>query len=482
MLKLFCYFFISFILWGTIDSAIYAQLFDEKLDYFVGSAPFTLVAEDFDGDNDIDLATGLSITPLATDGEGWISVIMNNGDGTFTKPNLYFAGDEPAVSSADFDNDGDIDLVSVDFSTNFIYIILNEGNGIFTMTDSFPSGGLSPNELCTPDLNGDGYFDLAVPLFFSNRLAIFFNNFSNGDSSFIGPVYYTVGNNPHSVVSADFDIDGDSDLVVTNNGSRDISVLLNDGNGGFPNNTTYRVGSFPQSLSLADYDGDGCLDIAVPNAGSTYATILYGNCDGTFGSRLDVTGCRPHAIVSADFDLDNDIDMAIGNAEGSCVNVSVLLNNGNGTFAPYFTLEAGHGPHQGVAKDFDKDGDLDLAFINYYDDVLPGEEISIFFNQTYPTTPVASELDFPKTFLLEQNYPNPFNPTTTIRIQIPEWSYVVIKVYDVLGNEIITLVNEEKSTGSYEVEFDATDYPSGIYFYRLQAGSFIETKKMILLK
>lgn len=90
---------------------------------------------------------------------------------------------------------------------------------------------------------------------------------------------------------------------------------------------------------------------------------------------------------------------------------------------------------------------------------------------------------------LQQNYPNPFNPKTTIKYQIPELSFVIIKVFDVLGNEIVTLVDEENPTGSYEVEFDAMGLPSGIYFYRLQvvptgrqAGSFVETKKMILLE
>jgi hypothetical protein len=83
---------------------------------------------------------------------------------------------------------------------------------------------------------------------------------------------------------------------------------------------------------------------------------------------------------------------------------------------------------------------------------------------------------------LEQNYPNPFNPNTTINYQIPELSFVTLKVYDVLGSEITTLVNEEKPVGSYEVEFDATILSSGVYFYRLQAGSFVETKKMVLMK
>jgi hypothetical protein len=95
----------------------------------------------------------------------------------------------------------------------------------------------------------------------------------------------------------------------------------------------------------------------------------------------------------------------------------------------------------------------------------------------------------PEEFSLSQNYPNPFNPSTTIRYSIPAslnpskgGTLVTLKVYDVLGNEVATLVNEEKPAGSYEVEFSASQLSSGIYFNKLQVGSFIETKKMILMK
>ena len=88
----------------------------------------------------------------------------------------------------------------------------------------------------------------------------------------------------------------------------------------------------------------------------------------------------------------------------------------------------------------------------------------------------------PKEYQLAQNYPNPFNPNTTIRYSIPQRSNVVLKVYDVLGNEVATLVNEEKDRGVHTINFDATQLASGIYFYRLHAGSFVETKKMILLR
>ena len=93
----------------------------------------------------------------------------------------------------------------------------------------------------------------------------------------------------------------------------------------------------------------------------------------------------------------------------------------------------------------------------------------------------------PNQFYLYQNYPNPFNPSTKIRYTIPAvgtslMKFVQLKVYDVLGNEVTTLVNEEKPTGYYEVNFNASQLASGIYFYKIQAGSFVSTKKMILLR
>jgi len=92
------------------------------------------------------------------------------------------------------------------------------------------------------------------------------------------------------------------------------------------------------------------------------------------------------------------------------------------------------------------------------------------------------EVIHPLEFTLEQNYPNPFNPSTTINYEIAEQRLVNLKVFDILGNEVAVLVNEEKNTGSYEVDFDATGLSSGIYFYKLQAGDFVQTKKMILLR
>jgi hypothetical protein len=103
-------------------------------------------------------------------------------------------------------------------------------------------------------------------------------------------------------------------------------------------------------------------------------------------------------------------------------------------------------------------------------------------NIVYKMTGVDDDKINLKDFSLCQNYPNPFNPTTKISWQSPVGSWQTLKVYDMLGNEVATLVDEYKPAGSYEVDFNAVGLSSGIYFYKLQTGLFVETKKMILLR
>jgi len=128
--------------------------------------------------------------------------------------------------------------------------------------------------------------------------------------------------------------------------------------------------------------------------------------------------------------------------------------------------------------------------------VTVGKEVSAFVQQFYNSNfddnvlPVEDENNFiVEEYKLYQNYPNPFNPSTSIQYAVSSLptgqagrQFVSLKVYDVLGTEIAVLVDEEKPAGTYEVEYNASNLPSGVYFYQLNAGSFIETKKMILIK
>jgi len=97
-------------------------------------------------------------------------------------------------------------------------------------------------------------------------------------------------------------------------------------------------------------------------------------------------------------------------------------------------------------------------------------------------TPSDKPNALPASFALSQNYPNPFNPSTVISYQLPVTSQISLKVYDVLGREVATLVSERKAAGNYSVTFDASKFSSGVYFYKLQAGNFVQTKKMLLVK
>jgi hypothetical protein len=112
--------------------------------------------------------------------------------------------------------------------------------------------------------------------------------------------------------------------------------------------------------------------------------------------------------------------------------------------------------------------------------------IQNIYNNNYQidsTTSIADKhLSVPSNYLLYQNYPNPFNPITKIKYSLPLSDNVQIKVYDILGREIKTLLNEYKQAGTYEIEFDAGNLLSGVYFYSIRAGNYTATKKLILIK
>ena len=125
-----------------------------------------------------------------------------------------------------------------------------------------------------------------------------------------------------------------------------------------------------------------------------------------------------------------------------------------------------------------------VYFVDQFTGWAVGDNSTILHTTNGGTTFFEEEEieETPTNYVLTQNYPNPFNPSTKIRYSVPQSSQLIIKVFDVLGNEIETLVNEQKTIGTYELTWNTENLPSGVYFYQIKAGSFMETKKMILLK
>jgi hypothetical protein len=128
--------------------------------------------------------------------------------------------------------------------------------------------------------------------------------------------------------------------------------------------------------------------------------------------------------------------------------------------------------------------------VNYVGRLLGCVIDGVMYGDTTVVSVDDEENPIATSFKLEQNYPNPFNPSTVISYRLPVTSNVTLKIYDILGNEIATLVNEKKPTGKYEVEFNAMNLPSGVYFYQLTVGgpetssgqAFRQTKKMLMIK
>ena len=119
--------------------------------------------------------------------------------------------------------------------------------------------------------------------------------------------------------------------------------------------------------------------------------------------------------------------------------------------------------------------------IRVYNRVLTQEEIDSLNNEGISSVEMTNAL-IPEEFKLNQNYPNPFNPSTTVNFSIPEATFVSLKIFNSLGEEVETLVAEELGGGNYKYDWNAINLPSGIYFYKLQSENFVETKKMILMK
>ncbi|HEY9164595.1 MAG TPA: T9SS type A sorting domain-containing protein [Candidatus Kryptonia bacterium] len=127
-------------------------------------------------------------------------------------------------------------------------------------------------------------------------------------------------------------------------------------------------------------------------------------------------------------------------------------------------------------------GLFDHPYVDVNGNFFDYEGYEVTFTYALITAVQPGKSNLPGSFSLEQNYPNPFNPTTTIKYQLAMNSNVTLKVYDVLGREVETLVNERQSAGSHNLTFNASNLPSGVYLYRLQAGTFTQVKKMILMK
>jgi len=230
----------------------------------------------------------------------------------------------------------------------------------FATEISFPVGA-DPSSVVTADLNGDGKSDVVVTNYQDNSVSVLLGN---GNGTFLPEQRYPTGLGPTAVAVSDVNGDGRPDLVVANFAGNSVSILLGNGNGTFQSQQTFAVGAGPDSLALSDFNLDNRTDLAVANAFDGTISLLLGNGNGSFQSQQTfAAGASPGSLAAADINGDGRSDLLLDNSAGATV--SILLGNGDGTFQARQTIAAGNDPGSLVLADFNGDKRIDLAVSNH---------------------------------------------------------------------------------------------------------------------
>ncbi|MCB0728325.1 MAG: T9SS type A sorting domain-containing protein [Ignavibacteriae bacterium] len=486
------------------DSVLYMDVSTLNLPVSAVSGPgMDVEAADFDMDGDLDIVIAREFAPNV--------LLLNQGNGVFingTQGRLpQFNYDSEDIGIADFDQDGDPDLIFASEDNAVHEFYLNDGNGVFTLRQNILPNSIS-NGLLVIDLNNDNYPDLifgnsgpgnpATPA--EARVLINNKDLSFGDETALRlPAGLLMV--PQDIKKTDIDNDGDQDLIFGNEtGNR---ILINNGSGVFTDETLQRLplpgNEETRKVTLEDIDNDGDLDMFFANVQfrsgmNPQNRLLINNDSGYFtdetSTRLPVDNEHTTEGVFLDVDLDNDPDLITSNV---FVNrpVKVFLNNGQGVFEertssifPPGVVAEGLGI---ITEDLNNDDLKDIYIVHRRTSQSLGNDRLLLRIDT-GTVGIGyfnTSSSIPDNASLFQNYPNPFNPSTNLGFGISEFGYVSLKVYDVLGNEVSTLVNQNLSPGNYNYQLSTVNYQlsGGIYFYTLKVnGVLVDTKRMVLLK
>jgi hypothetical protein len=320
-----------------------------------------------------------------------VNILLSNGDGSFTlgpgspiyipKPPYDTLPTQDPVFAAvgNFSNSGHVDLAVAEFANESAMILFGDGRGGFTPASTAIFSGNEPAVIGVGDFIGNGNLDLAI----ANSLGVLTIEQGYGDGAFNALADPEDSlNGVAAVVVGDFNGDGILDLAVTANIEQSyVLVFLGNGDGTFTlaPDSPYVVGANPITLIAADFNGDGHTDLAVANADDNTVSILLGNGDGTFipapGSPIAV-GLGPNGLAFGDLNSDGKLDLAVANTLDNTV--TILLGNGDGTFtaAPSSPIAAGDGPISIAVADFNGSGRLGLAVANLF-----GNTVSILVQQ-----------------------------------------------------------------------------------------------------
>jgi len=322
-------------------------------------------AADLDDDGWIDLAT---VNEVSAD----LRVFMNRADGSglyesVKLPPFPIGVESSPNETADFDQDGKIDLAVSAAQGDGVWIVRGAGNGAFSGSQVVPTGD-EAHGVAVLDVDGDADLDIVDALAGDNEMAVLLND---GGGTFGSPTYFDSGcSGEWGLASGDLDGDGITDLVVGCVGDQQIGVMLGNGDGTFTVLPSQNADGSPWQVTLGDVDGDGDLDATLANSyQSNGGGLLLGNGDGTFGAPITVdTGGHAPATDLGDLDGDGDLDWVLSGFGGGLWKLYVNDGAGNFTFDQEFAATAN--PSCAVLLDVDNDGDLDMGLTDEIDDTV----------------------------------------------------------------------------------------------------------------
>jgi hypothetical protein len=344
------------------------------------SGPSALTAADFNNDGKLDLA-------VTNSGANTVSILLGNGNGTFGTRVDYATGLAPAaVAAGDFNHDGIMDLVVANQANNTVSILLGSGGGGFKPQKVYSTGD-QPFAVAIADLNGDGNLDLAVANQAGNTVSILFGN---GDGTFAAHLDYAAGESPVALAAGDFNGDGKLDLAVANDVTTagTVTILLNHGDGSYLPGVAYTTRD-TEALVTVDLNGDGILDFAAVNGQGQSLSVYLGNGDGTFTLGPDQTTelpPNPLGLAAADVNGDGTLELLL--AGNSNIGATAMVNDGAVTFSTVLQYGGISGTTALAVGDFNNDGSIDLAV------VAPAVNTISVLLQSPLITPSSTNVDF----------------------------------------------------------------------------------------
>ena len=468
-------------------------------EYTVPRAAYSVYAEDLDLDGDKDIVVGHKYCSQ-TDWGG-ISILDNNGYGEFDLvDSLFFTNGFAYVNGNYIDNNNYIDVLSQYVSddpapTNnrFIGIVYNYGYQHFNNIIYY---SLNTREtihyITTGDIDGDNDIDIIVS---SNNGFFWGYLLNNGNGEYSLPVYYNLNFPPGCITSKDLNRDGRDDIVV---GGGQLLIYYSYQTG--LDSTSVSINAYLTDLEISDIDNDGNNDIigidwGIP--GTTKRLLIYSNNENNY-FQLVYTKWIDEAMADMFVsDINNDtypdvlynVSYSYPNSEYEKTHTYILYNNGDNTFADPIDYQTYLGSCEYTTSiksfcvDVDDNGLRDIITVNY--SYNGDNSINILFQDetgNFVQEPQVCVDEENHIFYNISNYPNPFNPITTINYFLPRRTIISIKIFDITGKFVKTLINEEMNQGHYAVNWNAENMASGVYLYKIEAGDYSDVKKMLLFK